>query len=135
MTGDDMAKMIGAAEVSAFPDHAIEPAGGECGELLERLENEGQVGIDLRGSCRPAKARQTGLRQDSGDSVVMHLQLTGNGARAPLLDVIVAQDLSLELSRYGHGSAPLRRRRKPLRTNGEQRHPHQWQRNGASLGK
>src|SRR5215471_18360187 len=132
MPGDAMAKMIGAAAVAAFTHHLVEPAGGEVWELLQRLENKRHVRIELRGSLTPAKARQTGLRQHSGDGAVMYTELPGDGAGAPLLDAVIAQDLSLELSGNRHGSAPLRRRRKSLRTNGEQGRPHQWQRHGDS---
>src|SRR5262249_4361067 len=62
------------------------------------------------------------------DGSVMHMQLAGDGTGAPLLNVVVAQDLRLELGGYGHGSAPRRRRKKPVRRNGEQGRPHKWQR-------
>jgi hypothetical protein len=50
--------------------------------------------------------------------------------------MIIAQDLRLQIGRDGHGVLlgevwrriePVRRRRNSRRTNGGQRHPHQWQ--------
>ena len=62
---------------------------------------------------------------------VVNMQLARDGAGAPLLDVIVAQDLRLEFGSDGHGSCPVlcialrtlrktRPRSGPRRTNAEQ---------------
>ena len=134
MTGDDMAEVIGAAAVAALADHHEQPAGGEGGERLERLADKGPERIERGGSCGSAEARQPGLRQHPCNGAVMHMQLAGDGAGAPLLDVVIAQNLSFQLRRDGHGSNPLLRRRKPLRTSCGQRHPHQWQRQGGRGG-
>jgi len=64
----------------------------------------------------------------------MHVQLPGDGIGAPSLDMVVAQDLRLELRGYRHGSRPLPRRKKSMRTNGEQGRPQQWQRHGGCSG-
>jgi hypothetical protein len=40
------------------------------------------------------------LRPDHG--AVMHMQLAGNRANAPFLDMIIAQDLRLQIGRDGH---------------------------------
>ena len=134
MAGDDMAKMIGAAAVAAFADHHEQPAGGQGGERLERLADKGQERIERGGTCGSTEARQTGLRQHPCNGTVMHMQLAGDGAGAPLLDVVIAQDPGFEIRRDGHGSNPLLRRRKPLRTSCGQRRPHQWQRHGGRGG-
>jgi hypothetical protein len=75
---------------------------------------EGQVGIEPRGTRRRAMGRKAGARQNAGDGAVMDAKLAGDGARPPLLDVALAQDLCFELSRDGHGKVLLARgRRRP----------------------
>ena len=92
MVADEVAKVIGTPEVTAFLDHGIETAGGQRGEFLQGLTDEGQVEIDVR-RTRRADARQTGLAQDALDAAMMNVQLPGYGADAPFLDVVVAQDM------------------------------------------
>jgi hypothetical protein len=46
VAGDDVAKVIRAALVTALGDHGVQPAGREVGELLQGLRNKGQVGGD-----------------------------------------------------------------------------------------
>jgi hypothetical protein len=59
---------------------------------------------------------------------MVDVELPGDGVREPALHVVIAQDLRFELRGDSHGSRPPRRRRKLVRTNGEQGRPHQWQR-------
>ena len=141
--------MIGAAAIAALAHHPIQPTGGQRRELLQRLADERQIGVDLRRPRRradPAAARPAPAR---AHHAVVHVQLTGDGADAPLLDVIVAQDLRLDVRRRDHarvlsGRVASRSRRpsaaaqEPRRTNAGQRRPHQWQceavRRGRSSG-
>jgi hypothetical protein len=85
---------------------ACSSAGRERRELVQGLEDERQVGIDLRASGRRTGCRQTGLGQHPRHGAMVHVQLAGDGPDAPFLDVIVAQDLRLELRQDGH-DAPL----------------------------
>ena len=133
MAGDDVAEVVRATGIAALAHHGVEAAGGERWELLERGKNERQIGIDARGS-EVAKARQAGPRQYSGDGSIVHVKLPSDGVREPALHVIVAQDLRFQLRGDSHGSRPLPRRRKLVRTNGEQGRPHQWQRHGGCSG-
>src|SRR5262249_33101754 len=82
MAGDHVAEVIGATAVTTLAHHAVEPAGGQGWELLERGENEGEVGIDT-GASGTANARQADLRQHPGDGALMHVQLPRDGAGAP----------------------------------------------------
>ncbi|TIU60208.1 MAG: hypothetical protein E5W30_10480, partial [Mesorhizobium sp.] len=40
--------------------------------------------------------------KNSMNGVVVDAELPGNGASAPLLDMVIAQDLGLQFRRYGH---------------------------------
>ena len=89
------------------------------GNFSSVCADERQIRIDLRAARRRTDPGQAGLRQHPRHRGVMHVQLAGDGADAPLLDVVVAQDLRLELRRDGHAAAPgvaaaarLRRRRR-----------------------
>ena len=136
ITGDEVAEVIAAAAVAAFAHHRVQPAGGQGRELLQGLMDEGQIGLDLRATCRRPDPGQAGLGQDPRHGAVMHMQLAGDRANAPFLDMIIAQDLRLQIRRDGHAVLlgevwrriePVRRRKNSRRTNGGQRHPHQWQ--------
>ncbi len=104
MLCDEVAKVIGAALVTTFSRHDIEAAGGKAGELLQGLKDEGQPGIDL-GRASRTDAGQAGLPQDALDAAVMDVQLPGNGADAPFLDMVETQNLGFELRGQGHGDA------------------------------
>jgi hypothetical protein len=71
-------------------------------ERLQGLADEGQIGIGFRRPWRLSMARQTGLGQDPGHSLVMKMQLAGDRSGAPLLDMVVAQDLCLGIRGDGH---------------------------------
>ena len=75
-----------------------QPRGRQRGELAQRLQDEGHVRVDDDGPRRGAGRRQPGLREHAAHGVVMHAQLPGDGAHAPLLDVVAAQDLALRSS-------------------------------------
>ena len=111
MPGDDMPEVIGTAPVAAFTHHGVEAAGGERGKLLQSLEDERQVGLDLRAASRRIGSGQTGLGQHPRHRAMVHVQLTGDGADAPFLDVIIAQNLRLKLKRDGHGALLVSDRR------------------------
>ncbi len=94
--------MVGTADVAAFPDHDVEAAGSQGGECFQGLVDEGQVGVDARGAGG-ADARQAGLAQDAFDAAVVDVQLPGNGADAPFLDVVIAQNLGFKFRAQAHG--------------------------------
>ena len=48
------------------------------------------------------QTRQASLRQHPADHVVVHAQLPGDGASAPSLDMVIAQDLCLAVRRNDH---------------------------------
>ena len=102
MAGDQVAEVIGAAAIAALAHHPIQPTGGQRRERLQRLADERQIRVDLRRPRRRADPGQPGLRQHARHHAVMHVQLTGDGADAPLLDVVVAQDLRLDVRRRDH---------------------------------
>ena len=99
---DEVTKVVGAAAIAAFLGHDVEPAGGKGGKFLQGLPDEGQVEVNGRGT-HFAKARQPRLAQDAFDAAVMDVQLPGNGADTPFLDVVVAQDMGFEFRGQGHG--------------------------------
>ena len=100
---DEVAEVVRAPAIAALTHHGVQPRGRERGELLERLADEGQIGLDGRGAVQDARhGRQAGLGQHPGDGVAVHMQLRGNGADAPALGVVVAQDLRLDLRGRGH---------------------------------
>jgi len=53
-----------------------------------------------------AETGQTRLSKHAFDDIVVHADLTGDGADAPSFHVIVAQDLCLALARDDHDHAP-----------------------------
>ena len=131
-----MAEVIAAATVAAFAYHCVQPVGGQRRELLQGLMDERQIRLDLRAARRRPDPWQASLAQDPRHGAVVHMQLARDRTNAPFFDMIIAQDLRLQIGRDGHrvllGEVwrriePVRRRRNSRRTNGGQRHPHQWQ--------
>jgi hypothetical protein len=104
--GHDVAEVVGAARVAPAAHHGVQPAGGECGELRQGIEHEGQVGLDLAGAQRGWGAHNAGLLEHPFDGVAVQVQLAGDGAHAPALSLVQAQDLRAQLRGYGHGWAP-----------------------------
>ncbi len=104
--GDQMPEVIGTARIAAFAHHRIETAGGQRRECFQRLADERQIGVDPRGTRRSPKSRQAGLGQHAPHDAVVDVQLTGDGADRPLLGVIEAQDLGLDVRRCHHGWVP-----------------------------
>ena len=138
MAGDQVAEVIGAAAIAAFAHHSIQPAGRQRRERLQRLADERQIRVDLRSAGggpilgNPACAStRVAPRCDARatDAAMVPMR--------PLLDVVIAQDLRLDIRRCHHGRVPSgrvawsrrrpRRRRNPWRTRSGQRRPHQWQ--------
>ena len=95
MARDQVAEVIGTARVAAFPDHAIQAGGGQPRKLGEGLADEGQIGVDRRRTLHRPEPGQPGLGQHARNGVPMQGQLGGDGADAPALGVVVAQDLRL----------------------------------------
>jgi hypothetical protein len=98
MTSDEMTEVIGAPTVAAFTHHGIETAGGERGEFLEGREDKRQVRLDLAAARRRIGSGQAGLGQHPHHRAMVHVQLTRDRADAPLLDVMIAQDLRFQFS-------------------------------------
>ena len=130
MAGDKMAEMIAVAAIAALIDHGVQSRSGQGRKRLQRLKDEGHIGIDPRRSRVQGVRGQTGLSQDRGDSAVMNAQLTRDRPRTPLLHVVISQDLGAELrgNRHRHPQhrsirMARRRRRNSRRTNVEQQRP------------
>lgn len=97
-----MAEVIGATGVTTFANHPVQATGGERRKFLQGLRDERQVGVDLRPALPGADPGQAGLCQDAADGAAVHVQLPGDGADPPFLDVVVAQDVRFEFRGYGH---------------------------------
>ena len=73
--------MIGTAAIAALVHHREQAAGGQRRELLQRLADERQIGVDLRWPRRDADPGQAGLRQHALHHAVVHVQLRGRWCR------------------------------------------------------
>lgn len=123
---DQMPEVIRAALVSALAHHGMQPAGREVGEFGQGLPDERQIRVDHRGAQLRAMPGLSSLRQHTTHGRVMQVELARDGAAAPLLDVIQAQDpgpssavmVTNTLRGQSGGSRDgLRRRTKSIRTN------------------
>ncbi len=103
MAGDHVAEVIRAAAIAALAHHHIQPTGGQRRKRIQRLADERQIRVDLRRPGWRADPGQPRLSQHARHHAMMHVQLTGDGADAPLLGVVVAQDLRLDVRRRDHG--------------------------------
>src|SRR5260370_21283870 len=141
MLRDQMPEVMMIAPVAALAHHRIQAAGRERRKLLQRLVDERQIGIDLRGPLHGANPGQCGRGEHTLDGAAVHVQLARDSAATPLLDVVVAQDLRFEFSSNGHGSFPVewvavrtsrktRRRSGPRRTKPEHTKLQKWQCSG-----
>jgi len=103
---DQMPEVIRAALVSALARHGMQPAGREVGEFGQGLPDERQIRVDHRGAQLRPMPRQSSLRQHATHGRMMQVELARDGAAAPFLDVIQAQDPGLQFSGDGHEHAP-----------------------------
>ena len=103
MLGNEVAEVIGAAAIAALAHHREQAAGGQGRELLQRLADQRQIGVDLRRPRRRADPGQPACASTRLHHAVVDVQLPGDGADRPLLGVIVAQDLRLDVRRRHHG--------------------------------
>jgi hypothetical protein len=94
----DRAEVIGPARVAASLDHLEEPAGAQARVLPERLLDEGHVRVHHRGPQRHAPGVEPGLSEHTPDGAVVDAELGGDGADAPLLRVVQAQDLGFSVA-------------------------------------
>jgi hypothetical protein len=72
MAGDDGSEATWPAAIAAFASHRVQPAGGQRREPGQRLADERQIEIDLRGPPRRPDARQARLGEDPGDGFGMY---------------------------------------------------------------
>ena len=103
-----MAEVFGTAAIAALVHHHEQPRGGERRELGQRLEEEGTVRIDPAGPQRRGLGGQPRLREHALHGAAVHVQLSGDGAHAPVLGFVQAQDLRAQFRGYGHGAPPTR---------------------------
>ncbi len=102
----EVAEVVGPAGVASAAHHGVQAAGGERGELGQRVADEGQVGVDLAGPQRRIGAHHAGLGEHALHRVAVQVQLAGDGADAPAFGLVQAQDLRAQFRGYGHGWAP-----------------------------
>ena len=93
---------MNAAVETTLPDHDIKAAGGEAREFLQGLVDEGQPGVETGGALG-TDVCHAGLAQYALDAAVMDVQLPGDGADAPFLDMVVTQNLGFQFRGQGHG--------------------------------
>ena len=91
--GHEVAEVRAAAHVAALADHRVQPRGGERRELGQRLEEERPIRIDPARAQRRAVHRRAVAAEHAPHGVAVHVQLPRDGAHAPLLDRVEAQDL------------------------------------------
>ena len=96
---DDGTEVIGGARITTLAHHLVEAARAQGGELRQRLDDKGQVGLNHGGPYRLLRHRHPGRCEYTADGRVMHAQLGGDSADRPVLGVIEAQDLSFEGAR------------------------------------
>ena len=102
---DAVAEVVGGAGIAPRLDHVEQPRGGQRGEALQRLGDERHIRVELRGAARSlALALHPCLAQYPLDGGVMDAELAGDGAHAPVLDEVPAQDLRPELVGDCHGA-------------------------------
>ena len=102
---DAVAEVVGSAGVAPRLDHVEQPRGGQGGEALKRFGDELHIRVKLRGASRTlALALDPCLAQHPLDGGVMNAELAGDGAYAPVLDEVPAQNLRSELVGDCHGA-------------------------------
>ena len=102
---DAVTEVVGSAGIAPRLDHVEQPCGGERGEALKRFGDELHVRVELRGASRAlAFALDPCLAQHSLDGGVVDAELAGDGAHAPVLDEVPAQDLRSEFVGDCHGA-------------------------------
>ena len=108
MAGDDGAEVIGAARITAFAHHRVQPAGRQRRELFQRLADERQQGSIFKRRCG-GPCWQTSLGKHPGDGFGMDAQLPGDRSDAPFFNVVIAQDPRLEFRWNSHDRVLLAR--------------------------
>ena len=103
VAGNQVPEVIRTSGIAPGLDHVVQARGAQARKLRQGLENERQVGIDRRGTADRPQCGQARLREYAGDTVAMYVQLAGDGADAPALRVVMAQDLRFNLRGQGHG--------------------------------
>ena len=102
--GHQQPEVRGSAHIAALGNHGVQPCRGERGELLQRSQDEGPVRVDPAGSQRRGMHRRTATGEYPPHGITMHVQLPRDGAHAPLLHRVQAQDLRHQVRGYGHGA-------------------------------
>lgn len=102
--GHQQPEVRGPAHVAALGDHRVQPCRGEGGELLQGGQHERSVRVDAAGPQRRGVHRRAVARQDPPHGIAMHVQLPRDGAHAPLLHRVQAQDLRHQVRGNGHGA-------------------------------
>jgi hypothetical protein len=109
MAGNEVAEVIRAARIPALAHHGVEAAGRKFWEFLQGLQDEGQIGVNLRGALLRRGLGQPGLLRDHPPHhPVMDVQLCCNGGDRPFFGVIIAQDLGGDIRRRHHWLRPQR---------------------------
>jgi hypothetical protein len=101
-------EVIGAAAIAAFATHVEEPARRQPRPAPQRVEDERQVVVQLRGPRRSRPGHAV-VREHAIDHVVVHAELARDRPALPLLHVVEPQDLRRE-GRIDHRKFLLRTR-------------------------
>jgi hypothetical protein len=104
----DGAKGVRPPLVSALADHVVEARCGQPWILLERLDDERDVGVDLRRAQQAGSWRAVALENPANGRVV-ETELRSDGAGRPALGVVKAKDARLKLGSHHPGSSPERK--------------------------
>ncbi len=104
----DATKVVTATNITTALHHGVQSAGRECGEFGQCLADKRQIGVGLAGSQGLLRAHGIGRCNYPAYGVAVHVQLGCDGADAPELGLVQAQDLGAQFRGYGHGGVDAR---------------------------
>ncbi len=114
MQRDDIAEVVVTAGIASLPHHGEQPTGGQRRELGQGVSHERHEGVRHRSPGMMQDARQARLDEHPRHGGVMPPQLLGDSADRPFLDMVKAQDPSLQIRRYRHFRVPFGRFRRSI---------------------
>jgi hypothetical protein len=107
--GDEVAEVVRVAAVAALADHREQPRGGQRRVAVQRLQDERPVRVDAAGSQRRSRRRRlAGVREHAPHGTVVDVQLAGDGAHAPALGLVQAQDRGAQVGGDDQDKLPSR---------------------------
>lgn len=100
--GDEVAEVVRVAAVAALADHGEQPRSAQARVAVQRLQDERPVRIDAAGPQGRGLRWLAGVREHAPHGAVVHVQLTGDGAHAPVLGLVqvtIAARTSVEMTK------------------------------------